>query len=138
MPLMLLRNLSPRQGLCNGIKMIFQGTVNNRLLKCRLIESGKEVLIPRIILLAEPSRRNPFRWARRQFPVRIAFATTINKSQGQTLSTVGVWLRKPVFAHGQLYVACSRTGDPRSLKIALNQQEGHQAANVVYRDVLIV
>ena len=45
-------------------------------------------------------------WARSQFPVRVAFATTINKSQGQTLQTVGVWLRSPVFSHGQLYVVC--------------------------------
>jgi ATP-dependent exoDNAse (exonuclease V) alpha subunit len=33
---------------------------------------------------------------------------TINKAQGQTLHTVGVDLRSPVFSHGQLYVALSR------------------------------
>uniref|UniRef100_A0A0L8HZ67 ATP-dependent DNA helicase n=1 Tax=Octopus bimaculoides TaxID=37653 RepID=A0A0L8HZ67_OCTBM len=82
----------------------------------------------------------PFEWARRQFPVRIAFASTVNKSQGQTLSKVAVWLRNPVFTHGQLYVACSRTRNPTALKIAMKQQEGQlpeHTDNVVFRDVLI-
>ena len=35
---------------------------------------------------------------------------TINKSQGQTLKIVGLDLRHPVFSHGMLYVAVSRTG----------------------------
>jgi len=36
---------------------------------------------------------------RRQFPVRPAFAMTINKAQGQTLQRVGVLLDEPVFSH---------------------------------------
>ena len=109
------------------------------LLVCKVVETGNEVLIPRIKFLPDPGTF-PFDWARRQFPVRIAFASTINKSQGQTLTKVGLWLRLPVFSHGQLYVACSRTGSPDALKIAVKQQPGHQPKqtnNVVFRDVLI-
>ena len=42
----------------------------------------------------------PFVLQRRQFPIRPCFAMTINKSQGQTLGTCGVYLPSPVFSHG--------------------------------------
>ena len=59
---------------------------------------------------------------------------------GQTLSNIGIWLRSPVFAHGQLYVAVSRVGDPKNLKFALMEnKDGSVAAasNVVYKEVLL-
>ena len=61
------------------------------------------------------------------------------KGQGQTLKHVGVWLREPVFSQGQLYVACSRTGNPSGLKVAIMDQ-GHgknMTDNIVYHEVLI-
>jgi ATP-dependent DNA helicase PIF1 len=59
----------------------------------------------------------PFTLCRRQFPVRPAFAMTINKVQGQTLKMVDIFLPKPVFTHGQLYVAMSRIGCPEGMKL---------------------
>ncbi|CAG9840254.1 unnamed protein product [Diabrotica balteata] len=50
-----------------------------------------------------------------QLPIRLAFAITVNKSQGQTMSICGLDLSTPCFLHGQLYVACSRVGKPSSL-----------------------
>ena len=50
----------------------------------------------------------PFDFIRVQFPLRLAFAMTINKSQGQTLNHVGVVIKEPVFSHSQLYIALSR------------------------------
>ncbi|XP_063974372.1 uncharacterized protein LOC135161043 [Diachasmimorpha longicaudata] len=52
----------------------------------------------------------PIQFKRTQFPIRLAFAMSINKSQGQTMSVCGLDLRTPCFPHGQLYVACSRVG----------------------------
>ena len=139
MPLMLLRNLNPKEGLFNGTKLIFNRTINNRILVCKLAGTNKEVFIPRIKFIPEAGEYS-YDWARLQFPVRVAFATTINKSQGQTLSKVGVWLPSPVFSHGQLYVACSRVGNPDNLHIAIKQELGqqmNQTDNVVFKEVLL-
>ena len=61
---------------------------------------------------------------------------TINKSQGQTLRRVGVdLLMKPVFTHGQFYVAGSRVGDPSHISFLVPQRNLRR--NVVYREALI-
>ena len=64
----------------------------------------------------------------------VAFGMTINRSQGQTKKRVGVYLRAPVFTHGQLYVAMSRVGSSDNIEIYL--PDGDSTRNVVYREVL--
>ncbi|GJT94830.1 replication protein A 70 kDa DNA-binding subunit B [Tanacetum coccineum] len=64
---------------------------------------------------------------------------TINKSQGQSLSKVGLYLPRPVFTHGQLYVAVSRVKSKRGLKVVVCDQDGNickTTTNVVYKEVL--
>jgi ATP-dependent exoDNAse (exonuclease V) alpha subunit len=74
---------------------------------------------------------------RMQFPVRPAFAMTINKSQGQTFEFVGVDLTSEVFAHGQLYVAFSRTRRFSSLKVLLHRDKDQPTTkNIVYKEIL--
>src|ERR1700679_2247389 len=75
-----------------------------------------------------PSDDNlPFQLSRRQFLIRLAYAMTINKSQGQTFDKVGLFLPKPVFSHGQLYVAFSRVRAKENIKVKLpNQNTGQQ------------
>jgi hypothetical protein len=105
-PIMLLRNLAPRDGLCNGSRLRVV-RFSERVIEARILtgdHSGRLVFIPRISL--SPSTGElPFSFTRRQFPIRLAFSMTINKSQGQPVKYVGIDLRTPVFSHGQLYVS---------------------------------
>ena len=98
---------------------------------------GETVLIPRIGLI--PSNLLDIQIRKGQFPLKLAFAITVNQSQGQTLNRVGVYLSRPIFIHGQLYVAMSRVSSPSRLKVLLCIKRGvptDVTKNVVYRDVL--
>ena len=80
----------------------------------------------------------PLNFQRRQFPLNICFAMTINKSQGQSLSHVGIYLPKPVFTHRQFYVAVSRVRSRNGLKILVCDETGkpcRTTRNVVYKEV---
>ena len=139
MPVMLMRNLNPKDGLCNGTKLVFIRSMENKVLECQIVGSLRTVFIPRISFIPKPGEY-PFEWKRRQFPIKPAFAITINKSQGQTLKNAGVWLRTQVFAHGQLYVACSRVGKPDNIQFAVNQDNTgtvESVNNVVFKEVLL-
>ena len=119
-PLMILRNLNPQQGLCNGTRCILLACTR-RVLKVQIIrgqQNGDIHFIPRIDCIPEEESVG-FQFRRRQFPVRLAFAMTINKSQGQSVKNVGIDLSTPVFSHGQLYVALSRCTSASSIHVLL-------------------
>lgn len=91
---------------------------------------GEEVLIPRIPMIPTDM---PLEFKRLQFPIRLAFAMTIDKSQGQSLKVCGSNLEHPCFSHGQLYMACSRVGRPSALFVFAHD---NKTKNVVYHKVL--
>ena len=75
------------------------------------------VFTPRILII---SKDMPSEFRDLQVPVKLNFAMSINKSQGQSLKVVGLNLISPCFSHGHLYVGCSRVGTNKSLFILTN------------------
>ena len=139
-PVMLMRNIDQKAGLCNGTRLQVQRLGVN-VIEAKIISGGnvgKICAIPRMII-SPSEHKMPFKFNRRQFPIQICFGMTINKSQGQTLSQVGLFLPKPVFSHGQLYVAMSRVKSKRGLKVlCLDKDDNYcnYTSNVVYKEVL--
>lgn len=143
----LLRNLQPNRGLCNGTRL----TINKlyeRFVDATIItgsHKGERVFIPRIDLTPTETFL-PFQLRRRQLPILPAFAITINRSQGQSFEHVGIYLPQPVFAHGQLYVALSRGTDPDNITIFIKTTttQGRlienvkqlYTPNIVYHEIL--
>src|SRR4051794_36209061 len=136
-PIILLRNLCPQEGLCNGSRMVVT-SLRTHCIEARLL--GRDFdsqlrVIPRIKLSATDDSLG-FALSRKQFPVRLCFVMTINKSQGQSFHTVGLDLCTPVFTHGQFYVAVSRTSSVEGLSILLPENSGSRTLNITYPEVL--
>lgn len=130
-PVLLMRNLDASR-LCNGTRLRITD-LRRHIVQATIITGGAKretVLIPRIPII--PTNL-PFQVNRLQFPLKVAFSITINKSQGQTLKVAGIHLATPCFSHGQLYVGCSRVSRARNLYV---YSENKKSRNVVYRDVL--
>lgn len=125
---MIVRNVNFSAGLVNGQKCVLHDiSPNSRVIQAELLtedEPHRIVYIPRINFTATVGKKGTgISFSRVQHPLRPAYAMTINKSQGQTLSRIGLDLRSSVFAHGQLYVALSRAQNKESIMCLLSPSQ---------------
>ncbi|KAJ6038801.1 hypothetical protein N7460_007518 [Penicillium canescens] len=138
-----MRNLSIEKNLVKNVRVqvvnLLPNVVQVRLLR-RACTPGTEsptFYLPRITFEFRPHRAN---WTvqRRQFPLRLAYATTFNSCQGLTLDRVVLDLTLPVFAHGQLYTSLSRVRSAVDIRILRDPNDIEQdTINVVYHELLL-
>jgi len=83
---------------------------------------------------------------RTQFPLRLAYCTTVNKSQGQEYDTVLIDLRQQTFAHGHLYVALSRVKYADKVTVLVHEHQARYTNddklhpmlyNIIYPELLL-
>ena len=142
-PIILLRNLDPTKGLCNGIRLICRNLSRNAIHAQIVVGdyARKDVFIHRISLEPPTDEQYPILYKITEYPIRLCFAMTINKAQEQTLDFVGIYLREPVFSQGQLYVALARARTTSQVKLLIkppffDKLRINQKKNIVYKEVL--
>uniref|UniRef100_A0ABD2WQX7 ATP-dependent DNA helicase n=1 Tax=Trichogramma kaykai TaxID=54128 RepID=A0ABD2WQX7_9HYME len=134
----LIRNLSIQDGLCNGTRLkilkLFEYNIECEIITGECV--GNKVFIPRITLNSGETSHFPFVLYRKQFPLKLAFAMTINKSQGQSFDNLGLYFKRTLFSHGQLYVALSRCKDPNNIWIENSSTDNNFIKNIVWKEAL--
>jgi len=116
---MLCANLHVDMGLCNGSRGVVVGFKQAK---------GSQIAYPvvRFVQHDQPVLIRPYQWKSilseqyavwiGQIPLKIAYAITIHKSQGQTMDRVSINLASS-FASGQAYVALSRARNLASIRL---------------------
>ena len=109
---MIIKNYNPATGACNGTLCELL-EFSRHLCQVKIqsgIHTGRVVMLPRCS--CHVSRENsglPFEFTRIQFPLILAYSVSVHKSQGQSLSKIGIVIDQESFAHGQVYTALSRS-----------------------------
>jgi ATP-dependent DNA helicase PIF1 len=132
-PVMVLRNINVHDGIANGSLAVVIEIQSNHIV-VNMKSSGEDVVLPRINFSIPIGGKKKV--IRHQYPVQLAFASTISKVQGKTIRNgckLIVDVRDPCFLHGQLYVALSRCVNEADLVIVSNTRS---LINVVYKQLL--
>ena len=138
---LVVRTLSRKDHLANNTRVRIL-EVREKLVKIETISdlTPRVFLVPRINFTVK-SKFGGFEITRTQFPLRLAYAITYNKSQGQTIPTSLIDIRSCPFTHGHLYVAMSRAEDVDQTAFFCFESQVEEGAvtvtNVVYPELLL-
>ncbi|POS82566.1 hypothetical protein EPUL_004774 [Erysiphe pulchra] len=95
--------LLPKAGIVQSMPTdryrLFDHCIKSKIMSQDPRYNGREHIISRITLSTSDDLL--FTLTRKQLPIRPCYAMTINKSQRQTLQSVGIDLTTPVLSHGK-------------------------------------
>ena len=130
------RNLSVEKGLVRNRRVRIVA-LHRRFIEVQIPNTTDIHCLPRITFSFNP-RGSSWTVNRRQFPLRAAYATTFNGSQGLTLQHAVIDLRTDPFAHGQLYTALSRVRNRNDIRVLFApNNEDKDTANIVFKRLLL-
>jgi len=138
-----LRNINKRAGLTNNTRVIILH-ISRFVIKVQTLNQNTSIhLIPRIHFKFRLPFGESYQLSRKQFPLRLAYCISINKSQGQELSKVLCDFRVSPFTHGHTYVSATRVRHYKDLAYIVNpdsytfETDVPYINNVVYPELLI-
>ena len=135
---MVTRNISLQDRLMNNTKVIVR-EIGRHLVTVETLTEHRQFVLPRIIFRFTLPRSG-LAIERRQFPLRLCYAITVNKSQGQTLDKVCLDLREHPFAHGQLYVGASCVRNRNNILVLTRDDHLQRGCaltkNIIYQHLL--
>jgi ATP-dependent exoDNAse (exonuclease V) alpha subunit len=135
-----MRTLNRKEKLSNNSRVIIKEIYKYSILVTTISSNPKNFLIPRIKFRVK-LRFGGFVLIRTQFPLRLAYAMTKNKSQGQSIPYTLNDIRNPPFSHGHLYVSMSRATDVDQVRFFCNEEQIVEGSivveNVVYDEMLL-
>lgn len=136
----LLHNIDKSQGLTNNQRVIIR-ELNERSVVISIANDPRAQVhyIARLnFRLTIPG--TCFEMTRKQYPMKLAYAFTVHKAQGQEMQAVLLDTLAPTFSHGQLYVALSRTRSRHGIAIFQSNEAALQdtisADNVVFPELI--
>ena len=116
---MVMRNINRKDGLVKNLRVKIVALHVNCIRVCTLKPglSRRYYNIPRIRFTITLPYGRSMKMERKQFPLRLAYCITYNKSQGQEFESALVDIRNNPFMHGHLYVALSRIRISRNIRL---------------------
>ena len=136
----LMRTLNRKEKLANNARVVVKKNYRYSIKVETVSDNPREFLIPRIRFSVN-LKFGGFTLIRTQFPLRLAYAMTKNKSQGQSIPFTINDIRSPPFSHGHLYVSMSRATNVRQTAFFCDDTQIDEGAvivdNVVYPEMML-